>query len=68
MTTDITHCDSPIDVIYVIHHALRAEAAEVTQLARQLDTAVTLATFAQALQQWASRLEEHARPASKIRT
>jgi hemerythrin-like domain-containing protein len=58
---DITHCDSPIDVMYLIHSALRAEATGVTQRARQLGTANTLAAFAQALQQWASALEEHAR-------
>jgi len=61
MTMDITYCDSPIDIMYMIHHALRAEAAEVTQRARQLGTVDTLATFTQALHQWASTLEEHAR-------
>jgi hemerythrin-like domain-containing protein len=61
MTMDITYCDSPIDVMYLIHNALRAEATEVTHRARQLGTANTLAAFAQALHQWASTLEEHAR-------
>ena len=61
MTMDITYCDSPIDIMYLIHHALRAEAAEVTQRARQLCTADTLAALAQAVHQWASTLEEHAR-------
>jgi len=61
MTLDITYYDSPIDVMYVIHHALRAEAAEATQLARQLSTGNTLAAFAQVLHCWASTLEEHAR-------
>ena len=61
MTIDITYCDSPIDIMYLIHNALRAEEAAVTQRARQLGTADTLAAFAQALHQWASTLEEHAR-------
>jgi hypothetical protein len=61
MTIDITYYDSPIDIMYLIHNALRAEEAEVTQRARQLGTADTLAVFAQALHQWASTLEEHAR-------
>jgi hypothetical protein len=61
MTMDITYYDSPIDVMYLIHNALRAEAAGVTQRARQLGTANTLVAFAQALHQWASTLEEHAR-------
>ena len=61
MMLDITY-DSPIDVMYMIHHALRAEAAEATpRLARQLGTGDTLATFAQMLHRWASTLEEHAR-------
>jgi hemerythrin-like domain-containing protein len=61
MTMDITYYDSPIDVMYLIHHALRAEAAAVTRLARQLGTDDTRAAFAQALHRWASTLEEHAR-------
>jgi hemerythrin-like domain-containing protein len=61
MTLDITYYDSPIDVMYVIHHALRAEAAEATQLARQLGMGDTLAAFAQVLHRWASTLGEHAR-------
>jgi hypothetical protein len=61
MTMDITYYDSPIDIMYLIHNALRAEEAEVTQQARQLGTADTLAAFAQALRLWASTLEEHAR-------
>ena len=62
MTMDITYCDSPIDIMYLIHNALRAEeAAEVTHRARQLGTADTLAAFARAAHQWASTLEEHAR-------
>ena len=61
MTLDITYYDSPIDVMYVIHHALRAEAAAATQLARQLGTGDTLAAFAQVLHRWANTLEDHAR-------
>ena len=61
MTTDIAPLASPIDALYLIHNALRAEAAGVAQRARQLGTADTLVAFAQALHQWANALEEHAR-------
>jgi hypothetical protein len=61
MTIDIPYYDSPIDIMYLIHNALRAEEAEVTRRARQLGTVDTLATFVPALHQWASTSEEHAR-------
>jgi hemerythrin HHE cation binding domain-containing protein len=61
VTLNIPYYDSPIDVMYVMHYALRAQEAEVTQRARQLGTATTLAPFAHALHQWASTLEAHAR-------
>ena len=61
MTIDIPYYDSPIDIMYLIHNALRAEEAEVTRRARQLGTVDTLATFVPALHQWARTLEEHAR-------
>jgi hypothetical protein len=61
MTIDIPYYDSPIDIMCLIHKALRAEEAEVTQRARQLGTVDTLATFVPALHQWARTLEEHAR-------
>jgi Hemerythrin HHE cation binding domain len=61
MMTDSTPYDSPIDIMYLIHNALRAEAAEVTQHARQFAQANNLVAFTQALHQWASTLEEHAR-------
>ena len=61
MTMTIPHCDNPIDVMYVLHHALRMQEAAVAQRARQLGTPNTLAPFAHALHQWASTLEAHAR-------
>jgi hypothetical protein len=47
--------------MYLIHKALRTQASDVAQLARHLGTIAALATFAQALHQWAGALEEHAR-------
>lgn len=60
MTLEIPQCDSPIDIMYLIHHALRAEATVTEQRARHLGTADALATFAQGLHQWMRALEEHA--------
>jgi hypothetical protein len=60
MTTDSTPYDSPIDIMYLIHNALRAEAAEVAQRARQFAQADDLVAFTRALHRWASALEEHA--------
>jgi hypothetical protein len=47
--------------MYLIHNALRAEAARVARRASHLDTADTLVAFAHLSRQWASALEEHAR-------
>jgi hypothetical protein len=61
MTADSLHGESPIDVMYLIHNALREEAGRVAQRARLLDTADALVAFAHLSHQWASALEEHAR-------
>jgi hypothetical protein len=37
MATDIPRLERPIDVMYVIHYALRAEAARVETLVGQLE-------------------------------
>ena len=37
MATDIPKLERPIDMMYVIHHALRAEAAHVETLVGRLE-------------------------------
>jgi hypothetical protein len=48
MATDIPRLERPIDVMYVIHHALRAEAARVETLVGQLEEGGSLQPFRQA--------------------
>ena len=60
MTEDITTLDSPIDVMYPIHKALRAEAASAEEIVRALASGGSLQPFAQAFQCWATVLEYHA--------
>jgi hypothetical protein len=45
MATDIPRLERPIDVMYVIHHALRAEAARVETLVGQLEEGGSLQPF-----------------------
>ncbi|MDP6073205.1 MAG: hemerythrin domain-containing protein [SAR202 cluster bacterium] len=52
--------DSPADVMYLIHKALRAEAVAVENLAAKLDTGDSLQQFKLAFNQWASALFYHA--------
>ena len=60
MTTEITRLKHPIDVMYLIHTALRAEAAKVEELVRQFDIGNSLQTFRCAFNFWASALAFHA--------
>jgi hemerythrin-like domain-containing protein len=57
---DITTLDSPIDVMYPIHKALRAEAAHAEEVVRTLEIGGSFQSFAQAFQGWATALEYHA--------
>lgn len=60
MATDIPRLESPIDVMYVIHHALRAEAARVETLVGQLEEGGSLQPFRQAFYRWVMALAYHA--------
>jgi hemerythrin-like domain-containing protein len=57
---DITTLDSPIDVMYPLHKALRAEAAHAEEVVRALESGDSFQPFAQVFQRWATALEYHA--------
>jgi hypothetical protein len=56
----ITQLDSPIDVMYPIHKALRTEAAHAEASVRGLAIGGSFEPFAQVFQRWATALEYHA--------
>jgi hemerythrin-like domain-containing protein len=60
MAEDITTLDSPIDVMYPLHKALRAEAAHAEEVVRALEIGASFQPFAQVCQRWATALEYHA--------
>jgi hemerythrin-like domain-containing protein len=60
MATNIPRLERPIDVMYVIHHALRAEAARVETLVGQLEEGGSLQPFRQAFYRWVMALAYHA--------
>jgi hypothetical protein len=60
MREALTQLDSPIDVMYPIHKALRAEAAHAETLARSLALGGNCEPFRQAFLRWATALEYHA--------
>jgi hypothetical protein len=60
MAEDITALDSPIDVMYPLHKALRAEAAHAEEVVRALESGESFQPFAQVFQRWATALEYHA--------
>jgi hemerythrin-like domain-containing protein len=60
MAESIITFDSPIDVMYPLHKALRAEAAHAEEVVRALEIGDSFAPFAQVLQRWATALEYHA--------
>jgi hemerythrin-like domain-containing protein len=60
MAEDMTALDSPIDVMYPLHKALRAEAAHAEETVRALGIGDSFQPFAQVLQRWATALEYHA--------
>jgi len=57
---EITQFASPIDVMYPIHKALRAEAAHAEEVVRALRIGGSFQPFAQVFQRWATALEYHA--------
>jgi hemerythrin-like domain-containing protein len=60
MHRTITSLESPIDAMYAIHAALRAEAAHVQQVVAQLEEGGTLEPFRQAFYRWVLALSYHA--------
>jgi hypothetical protein len=60
MSTHVIPVESPIDAMYLIHHALRAEAAHVERLASQLQEGGTLQPFRHAFYRWTMALAYHA--------
>ena len=60
MTSDIPRLESPIDAMYVIHKALRAEAARVETLVGRLEEGGSLQPFRQAFYRWVMALAYHA--------
>jgi hemerythrin-like domain-containing protein len=60
MATNVTPFESPIDAMYLIHHALRSEAARVERVVSQLQEGGTLQPFRQAFYRWTMALAYHA--------
>jgi hemerythrin-like domain-containing protein len=60
MTTQITTFESPIDAMFLIHQALRAEAARVEQVVSHLQEGGTLQPFRYAFYRWTMALAYHA--------
>ena len=60
MAEETSTAGSPVDVMYLIHEALRAEAARVEALARDLDAGESLQRFKLAFNSWATALVYHA--------
>lgn len=56
---ELTSLDNPIDVMYLIHKALRAEAANVQRAAEELEDGGTLQNFKLAFNRWATALVFH---------
>jgi hypothetical protein len=60
MAESIITLDSPIDVMYPLHKALRAEAAHAEEVVRALEIGDSFEPFAQVFQRWATALQYHA--------
>jgi hypothetical protein len=60
MTTKLTTLDHPIDAMYLIHNALRVEAARVQQAANQLEMGGSFKPFTQVFYRWVMALGYHA--------
>ncbi|HEX9872233.1 MAG TPA: hemerythrin domain-containing protein [Candidatus Tectomicrobia bacterium] len=59
MTAELTELAAPIDVMYLIHKALRAKAACVKEIVHQLEEGSSLQPFRRAFYQWVMALEYH---------
>ena len=60
MAQQVDKLDSPIDVMYLIHRALSAEAARVQRIIEELDVGDSLQPFRAAFNTWATCLMYHA--------
>lgn len=60
MAQEISNLESPIDVMCLIHKALRIEAARAEEAASQLETGDSLQRFKLAFNSWATTLLYHA--------
>jgi hypothetical protein len=59
MPTEITQLDHPIDVMYLIHKAIRAEARRARQAAEQLEIGGNFKPFMDDFYRWAMALGYH---------
>ncbi len=68
MTTEITRLEHPIDVMYLIHKALRAQAARVEETVRRFEIGSSLQPIRACFNVWASALAFHAQQEDKYMT
>jgi hypothetical protein len=59
MPQEITQLDHPIDIMYLIHKAIRAEARHTRQAAEQLEIGGNFKSFMNVFYQWAIALGYH---------
>lgn len=59
MPLDITQLDQPIDVMYLIHKAIRAEARHTRQAAEHLEIGGNFKSFMHVFHRWATALGHH---------
>ena len=60
MNNEVVRLDTPIDVMYLIHEALTAEAAEVQRLIEEMEVGASLQPVRAAFNFWATALMYHA--------
>ena len=68
MSEEIKKLESPIDTIYLIHKALKAEAGNIEDMVDHLDTGASLQPFKLAFNAWATALVYHAEQEERYMT
>ncbi len=68
MSEEIERLESPIDTIYLIHKALKAEAGNIEDMVDHLDTGASLQPFKLAFNAWATALVYHAEQEERYMT
>lgn len=68
MSGEITRLESPLDTIYLIHKALKAEAGHIEDMVGHLDTGGSLQPFKLAFNAWATALVYHAEQEERYMT